>query len=74
MEKIKICKKCSRIDKKELKKYLEEHGMEYKIKVKECIGECKLRKTEKCFGKVDGKVLVFESQALFFRALLAKEK
>lgn len=71
--KVKVCKKCSKIDVDALENYLEDTDVKLKVK---CVGDCKLKKLDKCFGKVAGSMVIFDTQDEFFEHIseMMKEK
>lgn len=73
MKKIKVCKRCSGHDIKELKKFSKQQNIKLKVG---CIGKCRHNHpelTDKFIGLEDGNFVICDSKEEFFDYLKLKE-
>ncbi|MCR1898925.1 hypothetical protein NSA47_08000 [Irregularibacter muris] len=69
MKKVKVCKRCSRFDTKELKEYTQQINCKLKTG---CVARCGARHPEladKYFGLIDGNFVSYDTKEEFFGAM-----
>lgn len=73
VKKIKVCKRCSNFDKKEIKEFAKENG--YKLKFG-CIGKCNKQDHPelkgKYFGLIDNQLYIASSKKDFYEQVNSK--
>lgn len=69
--KVKVCKKCSKLDIDKLEDLSEKYS--FKLK-KICLGHCKEKKKDYFFGKIKSKFIKVKNQDEFFKKLIKKAK